>query len=599
MSSSNVATGLDVGNFMVVVTQANSCKDTTYFSIQGPVPITINFAVTDATCGHANGTIKVTPSGGSGIYTYDWPAINQTTDSVFGLAAGNYLVIVTDDKGCDEQVAITVSQTSPATPQPNLVTPVFYCLNENPLPLDGTPSTPTAVVNWYGTNPSGTSQPTPTVPTTNTVSTTFYYVTQTDNGCESFLDSIEVEVVAPPVVQSTVLDPDCGYLNGEIAVTVSGGGNLTYSWSPGNQTTSNITALDTGNYVLTITYGNNCQHTENFRLNPGFIPDPSVVSPVSYCLNETAQALQATASPDYVLSWYNSLTGTPQSTPITPSTNTVGSTNYYVIQNFNDCFSNPVPIEVIIKPNPQIVSPLQTVCAGNDAILTATGASTYSWRIGGNLIQGNDIVINMLYDTVYTVIGVLDGCTDSISSRVNVLNMTEPVISYTFSEKFCDTKSLDLQSNYGHGYYNTQWFYNDSLIGIGNLVNYPFVTGAGPHIIKLVVESPDGCQNSSDVEIPVTEEDFSLKIYIPNSFTPNGDRLNDTWFAVGECFREINYQIYNRWGGLITESNQMDFEWDGTENGKMLPSGVYLYVIKAKGLNYQEFVKTGQVNLIR
>lgn len=72
-------------------------------------------------------------------------------------------------------------------------------------------------------------------------------------------------------------------------------------------------------------------------------------------------------------------------------------------------------------------------------------------------------------------------------------------------------------------------------------------------------------------------------IYIPNAFTPNGDGLNDTFGGMGEGLTEYNLQIFNRWGNLIFESNDMKNQWDGNYNNEPAPIGVYVYKINAKG----------------
>lgn len=72
-------------------------------------------------------------------------------------------------------------------------------------------------------------------------------------------------------------------------------------------------------------------------------------------------------------------------------------------------------------------------------------------------------------------------------------------------------------------------------------------------------------------------------IHIPNAFTPNGDGLNDTFGGLGEGLTEYNLQIFNRWGNLIFESNDMKNQWDGNYNNKLAPIGVYVYKINAKG----------------
>jgi gliding motility-associated-like protein len=72
-------------------------------------------------------------------------------------------------------------------------------------------------------------------------------------------------------------------------------------------------------------------------------------------------------------------------------------------------------------------------------------------------------------------------------------------------------------------------------------------------------------------------------LYIPNAFTPNGDGLNDTFGGKGEGITDYNLQIFNRWGNLIFESNDMKNQWDGNYHNEIAPIGVYVYKISAKG----------------
>lgn len=92
-------------------------------------------------------------------------------------------------------------------------------------------------------------------------------------------------------------------------------------------------------------------------------------------------------------------------------------------------------------------------------------------------------------------------------------------------------------------------------------------------------------------------------IYIPNAFTPNNDGLNDTFGAIGEGITEFNIQIYNRWGELIFESNDMKTQWDGNYHNEIAPMGVYVYKISAKGPNNDGksdnlISKTGDLTLV-
>lgn len=72
-------------------------------------------------------------------------------------------------------------------------------------------------------------------------------------------------------------------------------------------------------------------------------------------------------------------------------------------------------------------------------------------------------------------------------------------------------------------------------------------------------------------------------LYIPNAFTPNGDGLNETFGPVGEGIVEYNMQIFDRWGILIFESNDLKKQWDGYVKDAKAPTGTYVYKITGKG----------------
>ncbi len=89
-----------------------------------------------------------------------------------------------------------------------------------------------------------------------------------------------------------------------------------------------------------------------------------------------------------------------------------------------------------------------------------------------------------------------------------------------------------------------------------------------------------------------------MSIYIPNSFTPNGDGLNDMFGAYGEAIKDFKMQVYNRWGQLIFESNNVTNQWDGTHLGQKVPQGSYVYKVIAKGIVGKQTTKDGTVNLV-
>ncbi len=89
-----------------------------------------------------------------------------------------------------------------------------------------------------------------------------------------------------------------------------------------------------------------------------------------------------------------------------------------------------------------------------------------------------------------------------------------------------------------------------------------------------------------------------MSIYIPNSFTPNGDGMNDTFGAHGEALKEFTMQVYNRWGEMIFESHNYNQQWDGTYEGVKAPQGTYVYKVVASGHYGKPMTKNGTVHLI-
>jgi gliding motility-associated-like protein len=89
-----------------------------------------------------------------------------------------------------------------------------------------------------------------------------------------------------------------------------------------------------------------------------------------------------------------------------------------------------------------------------------------------------------------------------------------------------------------------------------------------------------------------------LSLYIPNSFTPNGDGLNDTFGVAGEGIKDFSIQIYNRWGQLVFQASDANNRWDGTYNGQKVPSGSYVFKVSAKDQTGKRELKEGQINII-
>jgi gliding motility-associated-like protein len=94
-------------------------------------------------------------------------------------------------------------------------------------------------------------------------------------------------------------------------------------------------------------------------------------------------------------------------------------------------------------------------------------------------------------------------------------------------------------------------------------------------------------------------EDIPLQIYVPNSFTPNNDGLNDTFTAKGLFIDEYSMEIYSRWGELLFHTTDLEAGWDGIYRGSLSPEDTYVFKIEASDPNGRSMIKSGTVHLLR
>lgn len=138
------------------------------------------------------------------------------------------------------------------------------------------------------------------------------------------------------------------------------------------------------------------------------------------------------------------------------------------------------------------------------------------------------------------------------------------------------------------------------LINTGGTVLWSDGSNNKVKIIKVSgnysVRVTNSCGIASDT-ISVTVTDCSKKIEIPNVFTPNSDNINDYWVIKNiELYPRVEVYVYTRWGNRVFKSRGYEYPWDGTFNGKMLPTGCYYYIII---LNNGTPAFTGHVSIYR
>ena len=141
-------------------------------------------------------------------------------------------------------------------------------------------------------------------------------------------------------------------------------------------------------------------------------------------------------------------------------------------------------------------------------------------------------------------------------------------------------------------YENYEWYNsNDSLLSVFSELS---VEEAGEYYVFVIDEN--NCVDTSSLAIvttvPLTE------IFIPNTFTPNGDYHNEQFSVYGSNIIAFDMKIANRWGTIIYETSNMEKCWDGRFEGSLVPEGIYFYTIDLVGADQKSITKLGTVQII-
>jgi len=383
----------------------------------------------------------------------------------------------------------------------------------------------------------------------------------------------------------------------------------TYLWSTGATTASiNVTPTQTTKYWLQVSNGiSTCTDTVTITVQN---PTAPAVSNVSYCQGATASALTATESAGNSLLWYSTATGgTGSSTAPTPSTTTVGTTTYYVSQitTPQGCESVRASITVTVNALPQAsitASKTPIICTGDSVVFSVSpqvAGQSYVWYKDGVIING---ATNTSYAAkqsgAYSVrVTNSNGC--SITSASSTLNVYPwPTVNAGPDKEVPAGTSVDIITQTT----NAQSIAWSPVTGL-SCINCasPTATVNFPIVYIVTVTSAGGCSVSDTVSIQlVCEEDL---LYMPNTFTPNGDGENDRFYPMGKGLGEVTvFRIVNRLGQVVyTRSrfaiNNASYGWDGTFNGADLGMDVYSYYIEVPCATGQIIKKTGDISLLR
>lgn len=534
-------------------------------------------------------TISVLASGGS---TYAWDNGLGTNAAASISTAGTYTVTVTSAQGCTNTAFI--STTVAPTPTISINNATICSSQSTTLTAAVTPSGGTVL---WSNGQTGTSI------TVNPMQTTTYSATHTWNGC-SATDSALVTVNPTPTV-SVNNDTIC---NGDTTMLTAtpdlvGG---TFLWS-NNQTTQSINVnpgLPGASYTVTYTLvGCIAQATGAVTTNP--VPVVSV-APLVMCYGQTG-----TLTGNANLAGGTWLWTTNNETTQTITVNPLVSTNYQVEYTLNNCTSNLATGVVTIKPLPLMNFTADTTwgCIPLNVTYTIDSPNpntAYQWASTNNFTGAGPSVQNLYtnggcFSTF--VVGTLNGCVDSLSQLGVVCTQNYPTADFSSSVAvFTESSQTAEFTNSSLGALTYYWNFGDGESSTELSPSHNFIGTQAGFTVTLTASTSFGCSDSVSYSIGAQVGGI---YYIPNAFTPDGDPYNPTFkplFPVG--FDPFNYTmlIYNRWGEVVFETQNLEVGWDGSygDLGRDAQPGVYTYKIDIKVPDIDKvMVFTGHVTLVR
>jgi len=259
-------------------------------------------------------------------------------------------------------------------------------------------------------------------------------------------------------------------------------------------------------------------------------------------------------------------------------------------------------------PIPKAKFANDSVCLGvvssfSDESTIATGSLTnWEWSLPGNPSSPltNTTFPNSGSFPVTLIVTSDLGCKDSTTRNSLVYPLPNANFTFTPQELYTfDTEVCFINQSIGAVFYN----WNFDFMGVNGTstlenpckIKFP-ANQEEDYQVQLKAETAFGCLDSVTVTVSIFDE---FLIYIPSGFSPNKDGLNDELVISIAGVEQFAFQVFNRWGELVFNTNDMSDYWDGTHNGIASEMGTYVYRAVITGENGVTKEIFGHVNLVK
>ncbi len=492
-----------LGTYTVTVTGSNGCTATAAQIITQNI-VTPTAAITNntnATVLDCNTTqISLTGVGGTSASWSNGTSVVSSVANLSVTTAGTYTYTGTNANGCFDTESITITFTPNTNPAFTQIAAI--CTN-------GLFTLPTTSTN----NVAGTWSPAPNYTTTTT------YTFQPNAGLCANTASMTIIVNPYPVI-STQNDTICVGQSTTITSNVNLAGG-TYNWTPSNALTSSISVspIATTNYqVIYSLLG--CADTSSVEIFVKPVSTP-LTSNQTICNGQTAELIATAPLPGGSFVW--STTQINDTIQVSPST----TTTYTVVYNLNGCLSPTVNSIVTVNPVPTLGVNNSTICAGDNAIITAIPnllGGTFYWGTPG-VAGAASQTVSPLNDSTISVYYTLSGCTSPVATSSITVN---PLPIATFSANItqgCNPLSVTLTAD---DVSNTSysWSTSNALTGAGSQTNLQFQMNGGFDVS--LTATLNGCTVTEIIANYIQVDNYPIAAFEPSStmFTEPNQTLN-------------------------------------------------------------------------
>lgn len=523
-------TNLVAGTYKVTVTDANRCTGNWTFTMKDPAPISAKVNTTDPACfGQNNGTATVTVSS-PGTHTFLW-STGATTSAISNLGAGRYNLTVTNSIGCKATFPFTLNAPSAGltiTTQSSNID----CFGQSTGQIQTTTTGGRAPYSYSWSNGSTTAN-------ISNLPAGTYVITVTDqSGCG---DTASVNILQNPAITTNISanNPACfGQTNGQVSVVVSGGSPAySYLWSTGATTTA-ITGLAAGKFVLTVTDALRCTKKDSTQLTAPTQLQVNATATNVNCNGTATGSAQAMATGGTSPYTYNWSTGATTSAISNLAANTYGVT-------INDSRACQVNSSVTIT-QPAVLTlvltafdiPCNETNTGRATTQVSGGTSTYryAWSNGAT----TSALSNLAPGDYSVTVTDAAGCVVNDSKRISSTARINPQIIST--NILCNGQSNGQASVTvtGNGVHFYLWSNGATTSAINNLA-------AGTH--SVTVTNSASCKESASTIITVPPA-LTLNI-VPTNLRCNGQNQGQAVATAGGGVAPYAY----RWSNGATNSS--------------------------------------------